>query len=246
MSIVAHTIKSGIPGFDSISGGGIRECRSVILCGPPGSGKTTFGLQFIYLGIAHFNEPGVYISLSEEIEKIKEDSKLFGWDMEDKISKEKLLMVDARPFVVKEDGITKDDGLYRGESIPFENLTKIILSSVKRVNAKRIVIDSISVLLMQYEDKFLTRQGLQAMIQAFENNGITSILISEEPNNEKFPIEWYVGSGIILLQNKEKHDLFERTIRILKLRGAKHSERVHLIKINYDGISVVHPRLNSE
>lgn len=244
MNTIVRMIKTGIPGFDSISGGGIKEGRSLILCGPPGSGKTTFGLQFIYLGIDHFDESGVYISLSQALKEIKEDSKSFGWDLQDKISKDKLLMVDVRPFVVKEDEIDKDDSLYRGEEIPFEHLTKVILSSVKRINAKRIVIDSISVLLMQYEDKFSMRQGLQAMIQTFEDYGLTSILISEEYNNEEMPIEWYVGSGIIQLQNKVKLEAFERTIQILKLRGSEHSKKIHLIQINSDGISVTHPRLN--
>jgi circadian clock protein KaiC len=40
-------IRTGIPGFDSIISGGFREGKTIVLSGPPGSGKTTFGMQFI-------------------------------------------------------------------------------------------------------------------------------------------------------------------------------------------------------
>ena len=46
--------------------------------------------------------------------------------------------------------IGKDDSLYRGEQMPFEHLTKLILSSIKRIDAKRVVIDSMTILAMQY------------------------------------------------------------------------------------------------
>lgn len=71
-------IKSGIPGFDAIVSGGMKKGRTVVLSGPPGSGKTTFGLQFLYSGASDFDESGVYLSLSQGIDEIKNDSKSFG------------------------------------------------------------------------------------------------------------------------------------------------------------------------
>lgn len=41
-------VRTGIPGFDSIISGGFKEGRSIILSGPPGGGKTTFGMQFLH------------------------------------------------------------------------------------------------------------------------------------------------------------------------------------------------------
>ena len=145
-------IKTGIPGFDSILSPGIKKNSSVVVSGPPGSGKTTFGLQFIYAGAKEFDEPGIYISLSQSVEEMKSDCKSFGWDIEDLISKQKILMMDLRPFKIKDEVVGKDDSLYRGEQIPFEHLTKFILNSIKKIKAKRIVIDSISILGIQYSD----------------------------------------------------------------------------------------------
>jgi len=75
-------VKTGIPGFDSILSAGFKKNSSVAVSGPPGSGKTTFGLQFIHSGAKQFDEAGVFISLSQSVDEIKMDCKSFGWDIE--------------------------------------------------------------------------------------------------------------------------------------------------------------------
>jgi circadian clock protein KaiC len=231
-------VKTGIPGFDSALSVGLKKNSSVVISGPPGSGKTTFGLQFIYSGAKEFDEPGVYISLSQSIDEIKNDCKTFGWDIDDLIAKEKILMIDLRPFKIKDKVIGKDDSLYRGEQIPFEHLTKFILNSIKKINAKRIVIDSISILGMQYSDKFYMRQGLQGMIQSLENFGVTSLILSEYSENDEIPLEWFVTSGIIQLDNQIINNKMMRTIKIIKLRGLEHSKQVHSLELGSNGLYV--------
>ena len=226
----------GIPGFDSLTSG-LKKNSSVVVSGPPGSGKTTFGLQYIFAGAKEFDEPGVYISLSQSIDEIKKDCKSFGWDIDELISKGKILMIDLRPFKIKDEVIGKDDSLYRGEQIPFEHLTKFILNSIKKIKAKRIVIDSISILGMQYSDNFYMRQGLQGMVQALENFDVTSILISEFSNSQ-IPLELFTTSGVIQLDNQIINDKMRRTIKITKLRGIKHSELVHSLEIGSNGLVI--------
>ena len=237
-------VKTGIPGLDSVISGGLKKNRSVTISGPPGSGKTTFGLQYLYSGANDFDEPGVYVTLSQNLEEVKNDCKSFGWDFDSLISKNKLLMIDVRPFKIKDELIGKDDSLYRGEQLPFEHLTRLILSSVKRVEAKRVVIDSVTILSMQYSDKFFMRQGLQGMVQALENFGVASLILSEHYENEEIPLEWFVTSGIIQLHYTRVADTMERTIQIRKMRGIKHSEQIHPMELNSDGLNLRHPRLS--
>ncbi len=236
-------VKTGIPGLDSIMSGGLKPGRSVTVSGPPGSGKTTFGLQYLYSGANDFDEPGIYVTMAQNTEEIKNDSKSFGWDFDSLISQDKLLMIDARPFQINDELIGKDDSLYRGEQLPFEHLTKLLLSSIKRTEAKRVVIDSITILAMQYSNKFYMRQGLQGMLQALENFGVTSIVLSEDSDENKIPLEWFVTSGIIQLRHTRIEDTMERTIQVTKMRGIKHSEQIHPIELNSDGLKLLHPRL---
>jgi len=243
MDFTYSKVKTGIPGLDSIISGGLKKNRTVVISGPPGSGKTTFGLQFLHSGAKDFDEPCVYVSMSQNIAEIKNDCKSFGWDLDDLISKDKILMVDARPFKIQDELIGKDDSLYRGEQMPFEHLTKLLQSSIKRIEAKRVVIDSITILAMQYSDKFYMRQGLQGMIQALENFGVTSIIISENSGNDEIPLEWFVASGIIQIRHTRKEDAMERSIQVTKMRGIKHSQQIHPIIIDENGMHIQHPRL---
>lgn len=231
-------VKTGIPGFDSILSSGFKKNSSVAISGPPGSGKTTLGLQYIYSGAKQFDEAGVFISLSQSVDEIKNDCKSFGWDVEKLIENGKILIVDLRPFKIKNEVIERDDSLYRGEQIPFEHLTKFILNSIKKIKAKRIVIDSVSILGMQYSDKFHMRHGLQGMIQSVENMGVTSLLISEFSEKNKVPLEWFVTSGIIQLDNEIIENEMKRTIKITKLRGIEHSELVHSLELGSNGLFV--------
>ena len=236
-------VKTGIPGMDSVISGGLKTGRSVSVSGPPGIGKTTFGLQYLHAGAKDFDEPGVYVAMSQNIEQIKNDCKSYGWDFDNLISEDKILMIDARPFKINDDIIAKDDSLYRGEGLPFEHLTKVIQSGIKRIEAKRVVIDSITILTMQYSDKFYMRQGLQGMIQSLENFGVTSLIISEHSENDEIPLEWFVTSGIIQLHYTRKEDTMERAIQVTKMRGIKHSEQIHLIDLDSDGLHLLHPKL---
>ena len=237
-------VKTGIPGLDSVISGGLKKNRSVTVSGPPGSGKTTFGLQYLYSGAKDFDEPGVYVTLSQNLEEVKNDCKSFGWDFDSLISEDKILMIDARPFKIHDELIGKDDSLYRGEHLPFEHLTKLILSSVKRVEAKRVVVDSVTILSMQYQDKFFMRQGLQGMVQALENFGVASLILSEHSEDEEIPLEWFVTSGIIQLHHTRVEDTMERAIQITKMRGIKHSEQIHPMEMGPDGLVLRHPRLS--
>jgi len=236
-------VRTGVPGLDSILSGGFREGKTIVLSGPPGSGKTTFGMQYLYVGANDFDEPVVFVTLAESPREIKNDFKMYGWDIQKLIDGGKMLIIDARPFKMEEGFVELDEALYRGETLPFMHLTQLIISSIKRIGAKRLVVDSLTVLAMQYANKFYVRQGLQGMLQALEDRHCTSILISESNSTERIPTEWYVASGIILLNHSQRENAMERTLQVLKMRGVRHSEQIYPIKLSDTGLQLVHPKL---
>jgi circadian clock protein KaiC len=245
MTLTYTKVRTGVPGFDKMISGGLREGRSIVLCGPSGSGKTTFGLQYLYSGAKDFDEPGVYVTLSQSAKEIHDDSKSFGWDIKDLMEQGKLLVIEARPFKTENGIVTLDESLYRGESVPFEHLTQLILSGIKRVDAKRLVVDSLTVLAMQYSNKFYMRQGMQGLTQALEDNNCTSLLITEHHQHDRIPIEWYVASGIVIMNHIRKEDTMDRTIQVLKLRGVRHDDQIFPIKLENEGLKVLHPKLTT-
>lgn len=243
MSWPQAKVRTGIAGFDSIISGGLKQGKPIVITGPPGSGKTIFGMQFLYSGAKDFDEPGVFVTLSQSPNEIANDFRSFGWEIMKLVEEGKLLIIDARPFKIEEGFIALDESLYRGENLPFMHLSQLILSSIKRIGAKRLVIDSITVLGMQYSNSFYIRQGLQGMFHMLEDQQCTSLLISENTEPGQIPLEWFVASGVIVLHHVRKEDTMERSIQVIKMRGIKHSEQIFPIKVSEFGIQIMHPRL---
>ena len=52
---------TGIDGFDEITEGGLPTGRPTLVCGPAGSGKSLFALQFLVNGATFYGEPGVFL-----------------------------------------------------------------------------------------------------------------------------------------------------------------------------------------
>ena len=69
---MVRKVPTGIPGMDELLNGGIPERNVVLLSGGPGTGKTIFGQQFLYAGVAEYGEPGVLVALEEVCNEIKE------------------------------------------------------------------------------------------------------------------------------------------------------------------------------
>src|SRR5450830_846071 len=72
---------TGIDGLDMILGGGVTTHRLYLVEGTPGTGKTTFGLQFLLAGAAR-GESGLYITLSETASELKAVAASHGWSLE--------------------------------------------------------------------------------------------------------------------------------------------------------------------
>ena len=71
-------IPTGITGLDKLVEGGFPEGRSILLSGACGTGKTIFSMQYIYNGAKKYSEPGIYVTLDERPELIREDVIRFG------------------------------------------------------------------------------------------------------------------------------------------------------------------------
>ncbi len=246
---------SGIVGLDEILGGGFVRGNCVLLHGGPGSGKTTFAIQFLYNGIVESNEPGVLVTLCENPDEIRRNMLSFGWDLKKLEKQKKLVIVDARPVTFTNDGlIIPNDTLFKSEGIPFSqvsnlivqnvpfsNVSKLITQTMKDIGAKRMALDSITVLTSQFERLSYIRQGLLGFIQVLSNLDCTSLLLSEgKGNSDKTLLERALVQGVISLYFAHKGSSMARAVQVLKLRGQKHSSDIYHMEISDNGI-VVHP-----
>ena len=71
-------IRTMIEGFDDISHGGMPLGRTTLVSGTSGTGKTLFAVQFLYNGITHFDEAGVFVTFEESPTDIIKNACSFG------------------------------------------------------------------------------------------------------------------------------------------------------------------------
>jgi len=238
-------VPSGIPGFDDLVGGGLPRGYCYTVAGGPGSGKTTFALQFIYNGVTQYGENGVYLSFDEPPKSIRASALSFGMNLEELERAGKLVIVDASPirlevgkYVVRAPAVL---------GVPNFNIDAVLNTVQKiadKIGAKRIVVDSLTSLLMQYNDPFVVRKETLSLIRSLsENEDYTVLLLSETFESgeiTRFKTEMFLTNGVILLHNIRQSEERIRAIEILKVRGTDHSTRIHPFRITKKGI-VIYP-----
>ena len=239
--------RSGITGLDELLDGGLSRGSCVLLHGGPGSGKTTFSIQFLRNGIVEHDEPGVFVTLCENPDEIRKNMLAFGWDLRKLEAQKKLIILDARPVSHTEEGyIVPNDNLFKGETVPFSHITRLILRSMKEIGAKRLVVDSITVLTSQYQNVSYIRQGLLGLIQMLSDQDCSSLLLTESRGDlDEAMLERALVQGVIVIYFVRKGSTMARAIQVLKLRGRKHSTDIYHMEISNKGI-VVHPEERME
>jgi len=234
-------VPTGISGADKILGEkGIPRGHSILIAGGPGSGKTTFGIQFLYKGATEHGEPGIYISLDEDPEDVKRNMSKFGWDL-DKLEKEKkLAFINVSPVRVAP---TEKAGLIQLGMKEFKlvKLLEAIKEGVEEIQAKRVVIDPLTMFMLQYPDDTERIYAMKDLIADFSKTGCTNILISELRGTgleREHQFEEYLAQGVILLRTVMKDDKLSRMFQVEKMRGLAVDNQPRPYNITSSGIEV--------
>ncbi len=222
-------VRTGIEGLDEMLQGGLPENHIVLVMGSFGTGKTTVGLQFLMEGL-RAGEPCLFISLEEDKESITKNAASFGWSLDEAINSKKLGLFKLEPSDAK------------------TTITRIkseLPKFVKSFGAKRVVLDSVSLLNMMFSDDNERRSNLFNLCQLLRSTGATTMLTAEvkddNPRSSRDGLAEYTADGVLLLQSEENKEGGEvqLTVRILKMRRTAHSRRVKPYSITDKGI-VVH------
>jgi KaiC/GvpD/RAD55 family RecA-like ATPase len=250
-------VPTGIDGLDKMLNGGLPAGRCILACGGPGSGKTILSWQFLYYGAVRYNEPGLYVSLDEDTGQLKEELGSFGWSMEksqlkeeitslsweiEKLEKdEKLGIVDASP-IRRMPGKVKIGDLSIGKrDFSLISLLGFIENKAKKIKAKRIVIDPITALTLQYNDVSERRTAILDLFEALSKLGTTNLITTELRRvtlEREIDAEEFLAHGVVLLHVFVSDKEIVRGIQIEKMRGIAHDDQIRPYKITENGIEV--------
>jgi circadian clock protein KaiC len=222
----------GIPELDKMLGGGIPQGDSLLISGASGTGKSVLATQFIAEGIRQ-GEPGVVAVFEERPQAYAERAGTIGQDLETPQHDGKLEILYLRPLDLSVDETMHD-----------------ILEAVKRIGAKRLVIDSLAGFEMALAPGFRTdfRESLYRMIGALTGSGVTILSTVEvDESFTEFPFSTYsisfLTDDIIRLRYVSIEGQLRKIMVVVKTRGGNHSKDIREYEITSQGVVILGERL---
>jgi circadian clock protein KaiC len=226
---------TGIIGFDDISAGGLPGGRTTLLVGGPGSGKTIFALQFLVHGARDCKEPGLFVAFEETSKRIEANAESFGWKLGELRRKGKLLFMDAQP--------TPD--LVQAGSFDFGGMLAALDVRVRELGARRIVFDSLDILLDLLPDAADKRREMHRLHEWLLARRLTGLITAKADSDETlfigqqpFRFLLFMVDCAVLLNHTVVQGVSQRNLRVQKYRGSGFDENESPFLIGAGGFEV--------
>jgi len=218
---------SGVEGLDELLGGGIPLGDALLISGPSGAGKSVLATQFIASGALH-GEPGVIAVFEGHPLEYTRRAQSLGIDLEELEQQGKLKIIYIRPL-----DLSPDETLFE------------IREAVREIDAKRVVIDSLTGFELALAPTFRTdfRESLYRLVGALTGSNIIVLMTMEiVQSSTEMRLSPYVISfladNIILLHYTEIAGKLKKSLRVIKMRNSDHSKDLWQYEITDQGMII--------
>ena len=224
--------KTGIAGFDEITGGGLPRGRPTLVCGGPGCGKTMLAMEFLVRGATEFNEPGVFMSFEETADDLVQNVASMGFDLRALESRKKILIDEVR--------VARSEIHETGE-YDLEALFIRLGHAIDSIGAKRVVLDTLEALFGGFSNTAVLRAELRRLFDWLKQRNVSAVITGERGEGQltRQGLEEYVSDCVVLLDHRVVDQLTIRRLRIIKYRGTFHGTDEYPFLIGENGISVL-------
>jgi circadian clock protein KaiC len=229
---------TGVDGLDEILAGGLQRSRVYLIEGSPGTGKTTIATQFLLAGAA-IGERGLYITMSETEEELRESAASHGWKLEPPIAIYELAPPENLLDEDQQQSLLYSSDLELGET------TKRIFEAIEEHDPHRIVVDSLSEIRLLAQSSLRYRRQVLALKHYFARRGGTVLMLDDLTTETHDKTVHSIAHGVIRLEElTPDYGADRRRMRVVKYRGQKFRGGFHDMVINTGGVRVF-PRLVS-
>jgi circadian clock protein KaiC len=203
--------------------------------GDPGAGKTTLALQFLLAGVRD-GEPGVYATLSETEEELRDVACSHGWSLDG---------ITICELQTAEESLKADSQytLFHPAEVELSETTRSVLETVQRVKPTRVVFDSLSEMRLLARDSLRYRRQILALKHYFTVQSCTVLLLDYTgATSGDFQLQSLTHGVLALEQVTPDYGGQRRRLRVQKLRGVLYRDGYHDYTILTGGLRVF-PRL---
>ena len=223
---VIRSLRTGVPGFDAVLGGGLPEYSLNLIAGGPGSGKTTLAQQMVFANATVERPALCFTVLGEPTLKMLRYQQLFSFF-------DVALVGSAVQYVN-----LSAEAQGRDLSVVLER----IVAEVERVKPGIVVIDSFRTVDIRSPDGAAARglalehfvQRLALHLTSWE---VTSFLIDYVERQQRNPI-FTVADGVFWLFQATDGNSVVRKMQVLKVRGRAPMPGLHTFRITDHGVRI--------
>ncbi len=227
---------TGIPGLDDILGGGLARNRLHLLEGTPGAGKTTVALNFLLAG-AELGETGLYVTLAETEEELREGAASHGWAIPDRVKICELVPPESVLDPEQHQSLLYSSDLELGETV------ERIFEAIEKSRPQRIVIDSLSEIRLLAQSSLRYRRQILGLKHYFARHQSTVITLDDLTSETTDRAVHSIAHSVIHLdQLAPIYGGERRRLRVVKCRGQNFRGGYHDFIIATGGVQVF-PRL---
>jgi circadian clock protein KaiC len=223
-------LPTGVPGLDTVLGGGVPEYSLNLVAGGPGTGKSTLAQQVVFASATRAR-PALYFTVLGEptIKMLRYQSQFLFFDP--------ALVGSAVQYV------NLSDEVQRGE---LDAVLSRIEEEVARVEPQIVVVDSFRTVGATESGSAAAGMGMERFIQSLAmhltSREVTSFLIGEYAEHEqRFPI-FTVADGVLWLSQVTDRNSVVRKLQVTKVRGRAPMPGLHTFRITDGGLQVF-PRI---